>query len=36
MILYPIYEVLKFTAAMNAIDVKTISDIRDDKPSGAP
>ena len=27
---------LKFKAAMYAIDVKTISDIRDDKPSGAP
>ena len=27
---------LKFKAAMNAIDVKTISEIRDDKPSGAP
>ena len=27
---------LKSKAAMYAIDVKTISDIRDDKPSGAP
>ena len=37
MTLYPIYELfLKFKAAIYAIDVKTISDTSDDKPSGAP